>query len=106
MALSHYTLAVTATGSAATPAAGYTKSLLDNFGVGYVIAQTNQDVWFTLDGATTPVPTAASEVGQKLDSDNQGIILTVDEFLASKWVMASAAARVQFVFRQGTRITM
>lgn len=99
--LSHYTLAVTATGAATTPATAYTRDLLDRHGAAYVLAQTNADVFFTLDGATTPVSTSGSEVGEKLDADNQGIILTAQEFVDSKWRRGSADARVQFIFRAG-----
>ena len=103
--LSHYTLAVTATGAAAVPTASYTKALLDAFSVGYVIAQSSDDVWFTIDGATLPVPTADAEVGMELKSTDQGITLTAQEFLDSKWVKETDDSRVQFVFREGNRWT-
>lgn len=84
-----------------TPAT--TLANLRDYGSGPVLCCTNANVYFTVDGITTPVVTGASEVGQLLRSTDLGIILTADEFLNSKWVSVSGTARVQFTFLQADR---
>ena len=101
--LSHYTLAVSA---AASPAVAYTASLLSKFGVEYAVVSTNQNIYFTTDGATTPVITGGSEVGMLLRSTDAGYILSKEEFLNFKALNVTTAARVQFMFREGNRFTV
>ena len=92
----HETLSLTSVVSPAT-----TLAQIRDYGSQFVLCSTADDVRFTLDGITTPVVTADSEVGTLLRSTDLGIIITADEFLNSKWVSVSGTARVQFEFLQG-----
>lgn len=92
----HETLSVTTVQGPAT-----TRAALEAFGCEFVICTTTADVRYTIDGATTPVITGGSEVGSLLRSTDLGIILTILDFLNSKWTSVSGTARVQFEFSQG-----
>ena len=92
----HETLSVTTVQTPAT-----TRALLEAYGCEFVICTTTADVRYTIDGQTTPVITGAAEVGSLLLAASNGIILTILDFLNSKWTSVSGTARVQFEFSQG-----
>lgn len=89
-----------AAGTAVTPAT--TKAQMEDYGAVAVLVTTTQSVRFTIDGLTTPVITASSEVGTLLTSSDS-IILTQEEFLNSKWLDVATDARIQFMFLGSSR---
>ena len=94
----HETLA--AAGTVVSPAT--TAAQAREYGGGqFVLCSTTAAVRFTVDGITDPVITGTSEVGTLLRSTDLGIILTMEEFLNSKWLDVSDDARIQFEFLTG-----
>ena len=94
----HETLA--AAGSVATPAT--TAAAIAQYGVAYVLCSTTAAVRFTVDGQTDPVITGGSEVGCLLDTTDK-VVLTIEEFLNSRWLDVSTDARIQFEFLAQSR---
>lgn len=99
----HETLSLTSVASPVT-----TKAQLEANGTGSVLVTSSANIRFTVDGATTPVITASSEVGALLGptGDLQAIIITPNEFLNFKGVSVTGTARVQFEFLEESRFRL